>query len=131
MFIKLWVPVYCQISSPSVHKLKTKTSSLSFYCQRQMNCTKFSSLTNLLKQINSFTASALEQQIYSIDEYTENYLPPFSKDLSRLLANCFLLLGCVSRHYRLIFKDPIEIRHKVLGMETFNSLTPSPSSVLD
>ena len=27
-----------------------------------------------------------------------NYLPPFSKDLLRLLATCFLLFGCVNIH---------------------------------
>ena len=28
--------------------------------------------------------------------YTDNYLPPFCKDLFRIFANCFLLLGCVN-----------------------------------
>ena len=37
---------------------------------------------------------ASNKQIYSIDVYTDNYLPTFFKDLFRLLRNYFLLLGC-------------------------------------
>ena len=36
------------------------------------------------------------KQIYSIDVYTDNYLLLFFNDLIRLLANCFLLLGCIN-----------------------------------
>ena len=45
------------------------------------------------------------QQIYSIDVYTDNYLPSFFKNLFCLLLNYFLLLGCVNtykRHHWLI-----------------------------
>ena len=37
-----------------------------------------------------------KQQIYSIDVYTDNYLPFVFKDLFRLLLNNFLLLGLVN-----------------------------------
>ena len=41
-----------------------------------------------------FNAKATD--LYSIDVYTDNYLPPFfNLFLFRLLPNCFLLLGCV------------------------------------
>ena len=36
----------------------------------------------------------MKQKIYSIDIYTDNYLPPFFNDRFRLLLNCFLLLEC-------------------------------------
>ena len=39
----------------------------------------------------------LAQQIYSIgNRYKDKNLPSFFNDLFRLLANCFLLLGCVT-----------------------------------
>ena len=34
--------------------------------------------------------------LYNRSIVTDNYLPPFSKDLFRLLANCFQPLGCVN-----------------------------------
>ena len=73
------------------------------------------------------------QQIYNIDVYTDNYLPSFFNDLFRLLPNCFLLLGCGNFSVTfawLIFKDPIESRHKVIGIGKYTYLTPSLSSVL-
>ena len=38
------------------------------------------------------------KQTYSIDVYTDNYLPSFFNDPFRLLPNSFLLLGCVNSH---------------------------------
>ena len=64
----------------------------------------------------------------NIDVYPENYLDPTVEDLFRLLANCFKLF-CGERYW-MIFKDPIESRHRVLGKETYSYITLSPTIVL-
>ena len=46
--------------------------------------------------ITGFISDVVELTIYRLDVYTDNYLPPFSKDLFRLLANYFMLLGSVN-----------------------------------
>ncbi len=43
-----------------------------------------------------FIQQVVAKQIYSIDVYKDNYLPPFFNQLIRLPPNCFLLLGCVN-----------------------------------
>ena len=59
------------------------------------NLIKTKGQTNFIFRKASFIRTSI-QQIFSIDVFTDNYLPPFSKDLFRLLANCFLLLGFVN-----------------------------------
>ena len=52
------------------------------------------------------------------DVYTDYYQPPFSKDLffCQLIAFYYLAVLLFPTLYWLIFKDPIESRHKVFGM---------------
>ena len=47
-------------------------------------------------KIMHISADEKLHQIYSIDVDTDNYLYPFFNNLFRLLASCFLLLGCVN-----------------------------------
>ena len=51
---------------------------------------------NLCVQIYNTFFLFIRQQIYSIDVYTDNYLPFLFKDLFRLFLNYFLLHGCVN-----------------------------------
>ena len=93
-----------------------------------------------IKQIHSILAAQVQgitqqnmfkQQIYSIDVYTANYLPPFINDLIRLLPNCFLLLVCVNITDSIGRFAMTQLR---VGTRTlrwvYSYLTPSPSSVL-
>ena len=65
---------------------------------------------------------------FLFNTYTDNYLPPFSKDLFRQLANCFLLLDCVNIPDTIgwFSKDLIESRDMGLGMGDIQLFNPFP-----
>ncbi len=72
----------------------------------------------------------MDKQIYSMDVYTDNYVPPFSNDLFRLLAICFLLLDCVNipDTIGLISKTQLGIGTRSLGYGN-KFIQPLPTSV--